>query len=299
MLSRFAHTLSFLPASRRMLSLASYDRFSTLKVSSPSQFVCHVELNRPASLNAMNAKFFTELGECFNQISNDSDIRCVVLSGAGRVFSAGLDLKEASSLFASATDTQDPSRKALELYRTAIVPLQASISSLEKCLKPVICAVHSACVGGGVDLISSADIRLATNDAYFQIKEVDIGLAADIGTLQRFQKIVGNDSISRELAYTCRKLTSPEALKIGLVSATFENKDEMMQAALKMSSEIASKSPIAIVGTKKGINFSRDHSVDESLEYMATWNMAMLQSEDLIKAMMANINKEKPVFSKL
>ena len=279
-----------------MFSQAPYDKYTTLKVTSPHTDVCHVELNRPDSLNSMNRQFFLDLHQCFQQISVDSSIRCVMLSGAGRFFSSGLDLRDASLLMSGCTDA---GRKALSLLRDSVTPFQQSISSLEKCPKPVVCAVHSGCIGGGVDLVSAGDIRLATADAYFQIKEIDIGLAADIGTLQRFQKIIGNDSKFRELVYTSRKLLAEEALRIGLLSSIFPNKEDMMKAALELCVLIASKSPIAVQSSKVNINYSRDHSVDQGLEYMAAWNMSMLQSEDLVVAITAAMNKEKPLFSKL
>ena len=283
-------------STKRMYSRIPYDNFTTLKVTSPNDNVCHVELNRPDSLNSMNKQFFSELHQCFQQISIDSSIRCVMLSGSGRYFSSGLDLRDSSMLI---SDTVDPGRKALSLLRELITPYQQSISSLEKCPKPVVCAVHSGCIGGGVDLVSAGDIRLATADAYFQIKEIDIGLAADIGTLQRFQKIIGNDSKFRELVYTSRKLLAEEALKIGLVSSIFPNKEDMIKAALDLCVLIASKSPIAIQTSKVNINYSRDHTVDQGLEYIAAWNMSMLQSEDLLTAVTATVKKEKPIFSKL
>ena len=277
-----------------MFSQNSYDKYTTLRVTSPAEYVCHVELNRPDSLNSMNRQFFSELTECFQQVSFDASVRCVMLSGAGRFFSSGLDLKDANIL---TSDESDVGRKALHLFRNAVTTFQQSISSLEKCPKPVLCAIHSGCIG--VDLVTAGDIRIATSDTYFQIKEIDIGLAADIGTLQRFQKVMGNDSLFRELVYTGRKLLCDEALKIGLISSIFVSKDEMMKFALETCKVIASKSPIAIQASKVNINYSRDHSVREGLEYIAAWNMSMLQSEDLIKSIMAAVSKEKPIFSKL
>ena len=281
---------------KRMFSQNSYDKYTTLRVTSPTEYVCHVELNRPDSLNSMNRQFFSELTQCFEQISFDSSVRCVMLSGAGRFFSSGLDLKDANLL---TNEESDVGRKGLHLLRSSITPFQQSISSLEKCPKPVLCAIHSGCIGGGVDLVTAGDIRVATTDTYFQIKEIDIGLAADIGTLQRFQKVMGNDSLFRELVYTGRKLLCDEALKIGLISSIFVSKDEMIKFAIETCKVIASKSPIAMQASKVNINYSRDHSVREGLEYIAAWNMSMLQSEDLIKSVMAAVSKEKPIFSKL
>merc|ERR1711894_858417 len=180
-----------------------------------------------------------------------------------------------------------------------IMKYQESFNILETCTKPVIAAVHSGCVGGGIDMITACDIRYCTSDAWFQVKEVDVGLAADVGTLQRLPKVVGNDSLVRELCYTARKMYAQEALQFGLVSRIFENKEDMVKSAIELATDISSKSPVAVQGTKVNLVYSRDHSVREGLEYVAQWNMSMLQSEDLIKAAMASMQKQKAKFSKL
>jgi delta(3,5)-delta(2,4)-dienoyl-CoA isomerase len=136
-------------------------------------------------------------------------------------------------------------------------------------------------------------------DAFFQIKEVDIGLAADVGTLQRLPKIVGNDSLVRELSYTARRMMADEALQMGLVSKVCPDKEALLAAALEVAKTIAEKSPIAVQGTKINLIYSRDHSVASGLHYMQTWNAAMLQSDDLMKAAVASMTKEKPLFAKL
>jgi len=279
-------------------SLNSANMYSTLSVDTVAPFVTHVQLNRPDKLNAMNRAFWGEVKECFQKLSDDPDCRTVVLSGAGRVFTAGLDLTDMSDFFDIIQSEQDVARKA-KLFYNKVRDYQDSFTALEKCSKPIIAAIHGACIGGGVDLISASDIRYCTQDAFFQIKEVEIGLAADVGTLQRLPKAVGNDSVVRELAYSCRKLPSDEAKSLGFIGRIFPDKESMMSAAIELATVIANKSPVAVQGTKINLNYSRDHTVDESLEYMARWNSTMLQSDDLVKAAMAQMSKEKPTFSKL
>ncbi|GFR86620.1 delta(3,5)-Delta(2,4)-dienoyl-CoA isomerase, mitochondrial-like [Elysia marginata] len=278
-------------------SNSGYD-FKTLKVETPADFVKHVEINRPNKRNAMNANFWREMVECFNQLAKDEDCRVVILSGAGKVFTAGLDLTDGEIFQSLVMSETDCSRKAFKMAKS-IPKFQDSFTAIENCPKPVIAAVHSACIGGGIDMISACDIRYCTQDAWFQIKEVDLGLAADVGTLQRFPKIVGNDSLTRELTYTARKFSSEEAESIGFVSRILKDKDQMMKQALGMATNIASKSPVAVQGSKVNLVYSRDHSVSEGLDYNAKWNMVMLQSEDVMKAASATLNKTKAVFSKL
>ncbi|CAG5121755.1 unnamed protein product [Candidula unifasciata] len=281
----------------RGMSATTEYTFTTLKVTSPSEWIKNVELNRPDKRNAMNTAFWAEMVDCFNKLAVDPDCRVVVLSGAGQLFTSGLDLMD-SGVFQKALEIPDPGRRAFYLHRK-VRDYQETFTVIEKCPKPVIAAVHSACIGGGIDMISACDIRYCTQDAWFQIKEVDLGLAADVGTLQRFQKIIGNDSTFRELAYTGRKFLSDEAKSLGFVSRVLLDKDELLTSALELAKTIASKSPVAVQGSKNNIIYSRDHSVAGSLDYMATWNSAMLQSEDVVKAIEAAIQKGKPVFSKL
>lgn len=271
--------------------------FKTLQVTSPAEFVKNVELNRPEKRNAMNTDFWAEMVECFNKLALDQDCRVVILSGAGKMFTAGLDLM-GNEMFQKVQEIEDIGRRAF-FTRRVVSLYQESFNVIEKCAKPVIAAVHSACIGAGIDMVSACDIRYCTQDAWFQIKEADIGLAADVGTLQRFQKIVGNDSLFRELTYTTRIFLSDEAKSLGLVSRVLPDKTEMMAVVLELAKTIASKSPVAVQGSKHNIVFARDHSVPESLAYMANWNAAMLQSEDVLKAMSAAMQKQKPEFSKL
>lgn len=273
--------------------LAEGYNYETLKVLNPREYVFQVELNRPEKRNAINSTMWKEFVTCFQQISNDKDCRTVVISGSGKIFSAGIDLQCLAEVAMEATDS-DIGRKAMTLQKF-IIGFQESFTVFEKCPKPVIAAIHGGCIGAGVDLITACDMRYCTKDAWFQVKEVDIGLAADVGTLQRLPKIIGNDSLARELAFTARPFYADEAKEMGLVSRLFADKETMINRTLDVASLIASKSPIAIQGTKVNLIYSRDHTVAEGLQYIANWNQVMLQSEDIMKA----FADKSPVFSKL
>lgn len=295
-----AFSLSFRMMSSDQGKAGVSHTYETLKVTQARDKVLHVELNRPDKRNAMNKAFWREMVECFNKIAQDSDCHAVVLSGAGKVFTAGIDLMDFGSVFLQPKE-DDPARIAWNV-RKKVQEYQETFNVLEKCPKPVIVAFHGACIGGGVDLITACDIRYCTQDAYIQVKEVDIGLAADVGTLQRLPRIIGNQSLVNELTFTARKMMSEEAQSSGLVSRVFQNKEAMLEGAFEVASEIASKSPLAVQGSKINLVYSRDHSVPEGLNYMATWNMSMLQTEDIMKSAMASMEKKTPrdvVYSKL
>merc|ERR1719277_2092022 len=162
-----------------------------------------------------------------------------------------------------------------------ITVCQDAITAIERCLKPTIAVIHGACVGAGVDLITACDVRLCSADAFFSVKEVAVGLAADVGTLARLPKIVGNDSLVRELALSARNFSAEEAKSFGLVSRVLGSTEEALADGISLAAQIAAHSPVAIVGTKKNLNYARDHTVQESLDFVKTWNACMLQSEDL------------------
>lgn len=248
----------------------------------------------------MNKAFWSEMVECFNKIAQDADCRAVVISGAGKMFTSGLDLMEMAGDLLQPQG--DDAARISWFFRGIITRYQETFSVIEKCPKPVIAAVHGGCIGGGVDLITACDIRYCAQDAFFQVKEVDVGLAADVGTLQRLPKVIGNQSLVNELAFTARKMMADEALGSGLVSGVFPDKEAMLDAAFTLATEISSKSPVAVQGTKVNLLYSRDHSVAESLNYMATWNMSMLQTQDIVKSVQAAMEKKKlnsVTFSKL
>ncbi|GAB5582077.1 delta(3 [Prionailurus iriomotensis] len=274
--------------------------YESLRVTAAQKHILHVQLNRPEKRNAINRACWREMVECFSKIAQDPDCRAVVISGAGKLFTSGIDLMDmASDILQPQGD--DVARISWQL-RNLISRYQESFNVIEKCPKPVIAAIHGACIGAGVDLVTACDIRYCAQDAFFQVKEVDIGLAADVGTLQRLPKVIGNQSLVNELAFTSRKMMADEALGSGLVSRVFPNKEDMLEAAFTLAEEISTKSPVAVQSTKVNLIYSRNHSVAESLNYMATWNMSMLQTQDIVKSVQATLEKKdlKSVnFSKL
>ncbi|WWD18439.1 hypothetical protein CI109_102891 [Kwoniella shandongensis] len=265
--------------------------------SEPVQGVLLLEFNRPP-VNAFHDDMWIELRAIVERISASPEARAVVLSSANeKTFTAGLDLTAQTTL--NDTDHLDPARKAFKL-REHILDFQGAISSLSHCRQPVIAALFGTAVGLAIDIASACDIRLAASNTVFGIFEVNVGLAADIGTLQRFPKIIGNDSKVRELALTGRKFLAGEAKEIGFLSEVVQGgRGEVIAAAVEIAKVIAEKSPVAVVGTKHLLNHSRDHTVDEGLEYTATWNMAMLQSTDTSTAMKAVLKKQTPKFPHL
>lgn len=281
-----------------------YAEFETLEVSAPYDHVLHVQLNRPDKRNAMNRDLFREIFTCFSEINDDKQCRAVVLSGAGKTFSAGLDFSDMLEMMnhssSKNTEGEDVATRA-KFLRNMIILLQNSFNSIVKCPKPVIAAVHGGCIGAGLDLISAVDVRYCSNDAFFSIREVGIGMAADLGSLQRLPKIIGNDSLIRELAFTARNLPANEAKEAGLVSSVYADSETTLQSALELAKSIASNSPVAVQGSKIALNYSRDHSVRDGLEFMANWNMCMLQTEDMVKAVTATVTRSDtpPVFADL
>ncbi|KAI0653813.1 ClpP/crotonase [Cubamyces menziesii] len=265
-----------------------------VKVSTPAPYVALVELARNP-VNAFHEPFWIELGQVFDKISQEPTVRAVVLASAlPKLFSAGID-------FTALTVHQgsDPARTAF-LMRKHILGFQDCISAIERCPYPVIAATHGVAYGLSIDIISACDVRYAASNVVFAIKEVDVGLAADIGTLARLPKIAGNHSLVHELAYTGRNFSAAEAEKMGLVSRVVEgSRDEVVAAALEVAKLIAAKSPVAVAGTKHLLLHARDHSVRENLEYTATWNSAMLQTQDLMDAVKAAQKKQQPKFRPL
>ncbi|KAK0735660.1 ClpP/crotonase-like domain-containing protein [Apiosordaria backusii] len=275
----------------------SYQYFLT---SSPAPYVAHIQINRPAKLNAFKEAMWLELRQLFNQLSSDPDVRAVVLSGAGdKAFTAGLDVTEASQNGLLSPDGNlDGARKAARLRRH-IAEFQECISALEKCEKPVIAVMHGISIGLAIDISCCADIRICSADTRFAVKEVDIGLAADIGTLARLPKVVGSFSWVKDIALSARDFGAEEALRVGFVSAVHESKTKAVEAAVKMAAFIAGKSPVAVQGTKEVLNHSRDHAVEENLRYVGIWNAAALQTNDVQAALLSGMQKRKPTFEKL
>ncbi len=261
-------------------------RYETLSLSLENH-IAQVELNRPDKANAMNAPLWRELEECFNWLDEEPLVRVVVLSGAGKHFCAGIDLEMFAGIAGQHSEASDPARFA-ETFRRIILQLQGNLSAIEKCRKPVLAAIHGSCVGGGIDMVSCCDIRYCSADAKFSIKEVDLGITADVGTLQRLPYIV-SEGMVRELAYTGRMVYADEAADIGLVNRVFETPEALREGVLELAATIASKSPLAVRGTKEMLVYTRDHSVADSLNYVATWNAGMLSQVDVIKSVEAQM----------
>jgi enoyl-CoA hydratase len=255
--------------------------FETLALSLDSR-IAHVELNRPDKANAMSAAMWRELETCFRWCSQEPTVRVVVLSGRGKHFCAGIDLQ----IFASLDDAGlEPGRRS-ERRRDTILGLQDNLTAIERCRKPVLAAIHNTCIGGGVDMVCCADIRYGSADAFFSVKEIDLGMVADVGTLQRLPRLIG-DGLLRELAYTGRRMDAREALQAGLLTRVYPDREALLAGVMEIARSIAARSPLAVRGTKEVILFGRDHSVEDGLRYIANWNAGMLSADDLTRSLVS------------
>lgn len=252
------------------------------------QHIAHLTLNRAEQLNVMNQAFWRELPQLVQKVDETGDIRVLVISSLGKHFSAGMDLAVFSDPN-SLPMTGDAARMA-ENLRRLVLQLQDSLSTLENIRIPVITAIQGGCIGGALDLICASDMRYCSKDAFFSIKETQIGMTADVGTLQRLPKLIAG-GIVRELAYTGRDFSADEAFSWGLVNRVFDTQEQMMAGVMEIAEQIAKNSPMAVAGCKEMLNYSRDHSVADSLKYMATWQAGMFRPEDLMKSMSAKAKK--------
>jgi enoyl-CoA hydratase/carnithine racemase len=251
--------------------------------------IAWLTLNRPEKRNAMGLAFFEEIGTWFDDFDRNPDIHVVVIKAEGKSFSAGTDLEEAAALLGQGSaDGRDRMRKEIS-------ELQQSFTKIEQCRKPVIAAVHSHCIGAGVDLICACDMRLATKDGIFSIRETRMGIIADVGTLQRLPYIIGQGWF-RELALTGRDFTAQEALQMGLVTRICDDRPTLYQAAKTLANQIAACPPLTVQGTKEVINYSRDNGIYAGLQYVAIKNSAALPSEDFFEAVKAFMEKRAPMF---
>ena len=263
--------------------------------------VAHIKLNRPEKRNAMNWDFWRDLPRIVGDIDTHARARCIVLSSTGPVFSAGLDLSLFGQDVFASSKTAKMNEKELQTpqnFMSFLSFLQDSISSLQKARIPVICAIQGGCIGGGVDLICSADIRLATNDAFFSIRETKIGMVADVGTFPRIVKLLP-EGIVKELAFTGRNFSAQEAKEYGFVNKLYESHDSLIEGALEIANEIASNSPAAVYGCKRVIDFSRDHTIDEGLEWINMWNASMLSQSELMEGFQSYNSKKEGNFAEL
>ncbi|WP_297796178.1 crotonase/enoyl-CoA hydratase family protein [uncultured Marinobacter sp.] len=275
-----------------MSELATYQSFSV----EVSDYIAHVQFSRPEALNSMNKAFWLELPRCMQDIEANTDARVIVISSTGKHFSAGMDLGVFSDP-KSVPMSGDPGRMA-ENLRRVVLQLQDTLTSLEEVRLPVLAAVHGGCIGGALDLICAADSRYCTDDAYFTIKETELGMTADVGTLQRLPKLMPQ-GVVRELAYTGRKLTAGEAKSLGFVNEVYDSQDAMLEGVMAVARQIAANSPLAVTGCKEMLNYSRDHSVEDSLKYMATWQAGMFRPGDMMKTFQAKAQKQTPEYEGL
>ncbi len=252
--------------------------YETLTVAL-NEHIALIELNRANKANALNAVMWRELEESFRWADTIADVRVIVLAAQGKHFCSGLDL----SMFNELVEGETEAARKAEKLRITIKQLQGNLNAIEQCRKPVLAAIHSSCIGGGVDMVCCCDMRYCTRDAHFSIKEIDMGMTADVGTLQRLPKLI-SDGMTRELAFTGRKVNAQEALRLGLVNHVYDDREQLLEEVMGIASLIASKSPIAVRGVKEMLLYSRDHSVIDSLNYVATWNAGMLSVEDVLKS---------------
>lgn len=279
---------------------------SVLSVEHGDDGTATLWLDRPGSRNAMGRAFFDQLPVLVRELSEDPAVRVVIIAARGPHFTVGLDLKEMGGLLAGTPGTgtpgtgtesalPSPAAKAAAT-RASIVRMQGAITAVADCPKPVIAAVHGYCIGGGMDLVTACDIRLASADAIFSVRETRIAIVADLGTLQRLPKIVGAGHAA-ELALTGKDIDAGRAQEIGLVNHVLADPDALSDAAREMAREIAALSPLAVQGTKAVLAANEGRTVEQGLEYVATWNAAMLGSEDLMEAVRAFVEKRTPRFT--
>jgi enoyl-CoA hydratase len=257
--------------------------------------VAHLTLSRPTALNSMTPDFWRELPAIVRDIDQHARARVIVISSTGKHFSAGMDL----AVFTDAAPAAQHDRyiQAEQLRHTAKA-LQDAFSVLEQVRVPVLVAVQGGCIGGAVDMTSACDVRYATADAFFCIQEINIGMTADVGTFPRLCKLIPEGWV-RELAYTGRRLSAAKAKEIGLVNEVYADQATMLAAVMEVAREIAGKNPVAVTGSKVMINYARDHSVADGLDYIATWQTGMFAPPHMAEAFLARQERREPEYPDL
>lgn len=258
--------------------------------------VARIVFNRPDKANAMILPFWQEMVDVFAEIEDRPEVRAVVISSTGKHFTGGLDLSAFAGI--AGEMLQGDRGRVGEQMRRTVAEMQETMSVIDRCRVPVLAAIQGGCIGGGVDLISACDMRYCTSDAWFCIQEINIGMTADVGTLQRLPHLMPAGLV-RELAYTGRRMPAEEAFRCGLVNAVFDSHDAMLEQVLEIAGTTAAKSPLAIHGTKEMLNYARDHSVADALNYMQVWQAGMFLTKDLMEQMQANQQKRPAKFDDL
>ncbi|UJW81506.1 enoyl-CoA hydratase-related protein [Hydrogenophaga sp. SL48] len=263
-------------------------------LSSTEDHVAHLVLNRPDTLNTMHPTFWRELDEVLTTLHTEGTARALVISSTGKHFSAGMALET----FAGAIAMDDQSPEGRAAIFDLLTDMQATFTKIENLRMPVICAIQGGCIGGAVDMVTAACIRYATADAFFCIQEINIGMVADVGTLQRLPKLIPF-AVVKEMAYTGRRLPAAKALAYGLVNEVFDTPEAMLAAAMLCAKEIASKPPIAIWGTKQAVTYARDHSVEDSLRQMGWLQGAIWSNAHVRESITAMKEKRAGAFTPL
>ena len=256
--------------------------------------VAHLVLNKPEAMNTMHPTFWRELDAVLAHLNTTGAARALVVSSTGRHFSAGMALET----FGGAITLDDRSPEGRAAIFDLLTDMQATFTRIESLRIPVIMAIHGGCIGGAVDMVTAADMRYCSADAFFCIQEINIGMTADVGTLQRLPKIIP-EGVARELAYTGDRMPAARALEVGLVNQVFDDHESLVSGVLDIAARIAVRSPLAIWGTKEMINYTRDHSVADSLKYMAGWQSGMFQPQDMMEEFAAKGERRDPEFEGL
>ncbi len=260
--------------------------------------IAHIVMNRPEKRNNMNRAFWRELPELIEKLDADAEARVIVLSSTGPHFCGGIDVSMFSDGEAQNAPAPHAKRtRALEFLDT-VERMQHSFSVLEACRLPVLVAIQGGCIGGGVDLITAADMRYATKDAFVTIYETKIGMTADVGTFPRIVKLIP-EGIVRELAYTGRRMAADEAANIGLINRVFDDHKAMLDGVMEIAREIAANAPLAVHGCKRAITYARDHTTQEGLDWIGLWNASMLHNDEIMEAMQARAEKRPGDFAEL
>ncbi len=262
------------------------DKLSCFSLSIENH-VAHLVLNRPEAMNTMGPTFWKELDAVLKHLHRAGEARALVISSTGKHFSAGMSL----DTFSSAIQMDDHSPEGRAAIFDSLTDIQATFTLLETLRIPVIAAIHGGCIGGAVDMVTACCIRYASDDAFFCIQEINIGMVADVGTLQRLPKLLPMGLV-KELAYTGRRMPAAQALSQGLVTQVFDTHAALVAGALQTAKEIASKPPVAIWGTKQALNYARDHSVEDSLRQMG-WLQGAIWSNPHVKEAIAAMKQKR------
>ena len=263
--------------------------------------VAHIQLKRPEAFNSMTRAFWNELPAIVNQINDEASARAIVISSTGKHFSAGMDLTvftDGQGVSTSETARAEVGRSRLAL-RSEALRLQKTFNCLDEARMPVLMAIQGGCIGGAVDMSTCADMRYATADSFFVIQEINLAMTADVGTFPRLCHLLPQGLV-RELAYSGRRLPARKAYELGYINEIFDTQEQMLKHVLELASEIASKSPLAIHGSKVIINYARDHSIKDGLDYIATWQAGMFNpTADMYESFKAKQEKRSPIYDDL